>query len=84
MTWYRRDRAPEDSGVPHESVDRARVIDGFITPAFIHNAGYYLTRLSVYADGLINAWELLDLPLFEGKIDSGWVVSVSASPRLRQ
>lgn len=40
---------------------------------FIHNANHYFVNLPVYADGLIDAWELLDVPLFTQKVRSGWV-----------
>ncbi len=41
----------------------------------IHNMNYFLTDLKVFADGLIECWEMVDLPLFKGKLDSGWVVT---------
>ena len=55
-------------------IQRAMVIEGVATPAFIHNGPtYFFINLPVYADGLIDAWEMVDLPLFEEKIARGWV-----------
>jgi hypothetical protein len=48
-------------------------IEGVVLPAVIHNSSYFLVNLPVYADGLVDAWDLLDLPLFEAKVRSGWV-----------
>lgn len=49
-------------------------IFGKAIPAFIHNLSYHLTALDVYADGAINCWGFVDLPLFHDKIVQGWVV----------
>lgn len=55
-------------------IERTTTIEGIVTPAFIHNAGwYFLIDLPVYADGLVDVWETVDLALFEEKIASGWV-----------
>jgi hypothetical protein len=49
-------------------------IDGLVTPAFIHNGPtFFLVDLPVYSDGLIDCWEMVDLPLLREKIRSGWV-----------
>jgi len=61
--------------MPADHIARTQTIDGVVTPAFIHNSGYFFVNLQVYADGLVNCWELLDLPLFRGKLSSGWVVT---------
>lgn len=50
-----------------------RVIDGVSFPVIIRNGSYYLTNLMVFADGLIDCWETLDLPLFEEKLIDNWV-----------
>lgn len=42
---------------------------------FIHNGLYFFDNLQVYADGLVSCWEMVDLPLFREKLQSGWVVS---------
>src|SRR3954463_10490746 len=52
---------------------RTQRVHGVVTPAIIHNGGYFFVNLQVYADGLVDCWELLDLALFEGKLRSGWV-----------
>lgn len=53
-------------------------IDGLVTPAFIHNGTFFLVGLPVYADGLIDCWEMVDLPLFREKLKSGWVTPTAA------
>ncbi|HMR09474.1 MAG TPA: hypothetical protein PKA88_27030, partial [Polyangiaceae bacterium] len=55
-------------------ISRTTLRLGLATPAFIHNSSYFLVNLQVYEDGLVNCWELLDLKLFEKKLDEGWVV----------
>jgi hypothetical protein len=52
---------------------RTKTIEGLATPGFIHNENYFFVNLEVYADGLVNCWELLDLALFEKRLRSGWV-----------
>jgi hypothetical protein len=52
---------------------RTRRIEGRTTPAFIYNAGYFLHNLAVYEDGLVDCWELVDLPLFRKKLRNSWV-----------
>src|SRR5262245_58553150 len=47
---------------------------GKAIPAFIHNFSYHLVTVDVYADGAINCWGFVDLPLFRGKLAQGWVV----------
>jgi hypothetical protein len=47
---------------------------GRAIPAFIHNGSYFLSAVEVYADGAINCWGYVDLPLFRGKLAQGWVV----------
>ncbi len=47
---------------------------GKAIPAFIHNGSYHLSTLDVYADGAINCWGFVDLPLFREKLIQGWVV----------
>jgi uncharacterized protein (TIGR02996 family) len=47
---------------------------GRAIPAFIHNGSYFLATVDVYADGAINCWGFVDLPLFQDKLARGWVV----------
>lgn len=54
-------------------ISRTKVIDGVVTPAFIHNLQFFFVNLQVYADGLVDCWELLDLKLFKQKLVQGWV-----------
>src|SRR5262245_3153158 len=57
------------------SIQRVMTIDGVVLPAFIHNGGYFFINLPVYADGLVDAWDLLDRQLFEEKLAQGWVTT---------
>jgi hypothetical protein len=41
--------------------------------AFIHNRAYFLVHIDVYADGLVECWESVDLKLFAAKLAEGWV-----------
>lgn len=58
------------------AIQRVMRIDGVVLPAIIHNANYFFVNLPVYADGLVDAWELLDRPLFEAKLAAGWVTTI--------
>lgn len=51
------------------------VIEGLVTPAIIHNGSYFFINLPIYADGLVDCWEMVDLELFRKKLDNGWVVT---------
>ena len=74
MGASKRDSGSGTDDVAHEAVRRTMKVEGVVTPAFIHNGPtYFLIRLPVYADGLVDAWELVDQPLFEEKLRSGWV-----------
>lgn len=46
------------------SICRTKEIRGYEFPGIIHNSSYFLTGLQVFADGLINCWEMVDLPMF--------------------
>ena len=52
---------------------RVMKVHGVFTPAFIHNGKFFFINLEVYADGLVDCWELLDLALFHDKLRDGWV-----------
>ncbi len=47
---------------------------GKAIPGFINNGKYYLSEIEVHADGAINCWGVVDLPLFRDKLAEGWVV----------
>ncbi|WP_435009401.1 DUF7638 domain-containing protein [Tundrisphaera lichenicola] len=52
---------------------------GKAIPAFIHNCDvYFLSTIDVFADGAINCWGFVDLPLFRDKLARGWVVPRAA------
>lgn len=57
------------------SICRTKEIRGYEFPGIIHNGAYFLTDLQVFADGLVNCWEMVDLPMFQRKLRSGWVVT---------
>ncbi len=42
-------------------------------PSFINNRGYYFDLLGVYADGVVDCWDMLDLALFRRKAQTGWI-----------
>lgn len=57
------------------NVDGER-IEGTWRHAFIRNGGtYYLTDLVIYADGMVDCWELVTLDEFAAKLASGWVAT---------
>ena len=56
-------------------VQDGKRIDGTFFMAFIHNWNYHLTHISVYEDGMIDCWELVDFEGFKEKVRSGWVVT---------
>ncbi|MFB7224299.1 NADAR family protein [Streptomyces sp. NPDC056227] len=61
--------------ITHRTADGVRV-PGTWRHAFICNGGsYYLTDLFIYADGLVDCWELVTLDEFEKKLRSGWVAT---------
>ncbi len=60
---------------PGSAIERVMKIRGLVLPAFIYNLDHHFVNLPVYADGLIDAWDMLDLPLFEQKLRSGWVTT---------
>ena len=55
-----------------ESGDR---VDGVFCMAFIHNGDYHLTHISIFRDGLIDCWGLVDFEEFKKRVRSGWVVT---------
>ena len=46
---------------------------GKAIPIFINNFHQYLTKINAFADGAIDVWGFLDLPLFDAKMETGWV-----------
>lgn len=57
------------------TITRTETYEGFSIPGIIHNMQYHFTDLQVYSDGLISCWEMVDLPMFKGKLDKRWVVT---------
>jgi len=56
-------------------LDGDKRVDGVFAMAFIHNGQYFLTHISIYADGMIDCWGLVDFSTFKEKVRSGWVVT---------
>ena len=61
-------------GWPLARTGRDGTTYGRAIPAFIHNFSHHLIGLEVYADGAVECWGYVDLPLFRGKLADGWVV----------
>jgi hypothetical protein len=61
--------------VTGDTIQHAMIIEGVVTPAVIHNSSYFFIDLPVYANGLVDCWEMVDFPLFEEKLARGWVVT---------
>lgn len=61
--------------IVHRTADGVR-IPGTWRHAFIRNGGrYHLTDLFIYADGLIDCWELVTVEEFAAKLRSQWVAT---------
>ncbi|MFD7628855.1 NADAR family protein [Streptomyces sp. NPDC059851] len=61
--------------ITHRTADGVR-IPGTWRHAFICNGGtYFLTDLFIYADGLVDCWELVTLDEFEEKLRREWVAT---------
>lgn len=58
-----------------DQIVRVKRVRGVVTPAFIDNFRHHFVNLEVYEDGLVDCWELVDLALFKGKLDDGWVAT---------
>ncbi len=54
-------------------IRRQNYIEGLNLPVVIHNSQYFYTNLSVYKDGMISCWELVDNAGFKVKLKSGWI-----------
>lgn len=48
---------------------------GWAIPVLIRNTEYHYTAMSVFEDGVVDAWEGLDLPLLRRRIETGWVAT---------
>ena len=58
-----------------DQIQHTLTIRGVVTPGIIHNSSYFFINLPVYANGLVDCWEMVDLPLFQEKLQRGWVVT---------
>src|SRR5947207_8673763 len=66
MSWFNRTYRITKDGVS---------VDGVFSTAFIHNGDYHLTHISVYEDGMIDCWDLVNFDEFKRRVRSGWVVT---------
>ncbi|MEN2413064.1 DUF7638 domain-containing protein [Flavobacterium mesophilum] len=57
------------------TISRVETINGFSIPGIIFNMQYHFTNLQIYSDGLIDCWEMVDLPMFQNKLNKNWVVT---------
>ena len=48
-------------------------IYGEVFYGIVKNLHYFLTEITVYSDGMIQCWELMDLNTFKKRLKSGWV-----------
>jgi hypothetical protein len=51
------------------------LILGVSRPVYIHNGNYYLIELKIYADSMVDCWDLVTFDQFKKKVNSGWVVT---------
>ena len=56
-------------------IQRTKTVEGRFIPGIIENGSHFYTKIEVYADGLVDAWGLLDLELFKQKLEQEWVVT---------
>ena len=52
-----------------------RDVPGTSRTAYIHNWDYHLVEITIYADGLIDCWGLLEYDEFRLKVQEGWIVT---------
>lgn len=55
--------------------EQGNQIPGLVLYAYIRNAGYHLTEIIVYQDGMVDCWGLMDFDNFVQKVDQQWVVT---------
>ena len=51
------------------------IILGVSHNIYIHNLDYHLTQQKIYADGMIDCWNLVTFDTFKEKVKSGWIVT---------
>jgi hypothetical protein len=56
-------------------IERRRRIEGTKIPAIIHNMQNFFIYMPVYEDGMIDCWDIVDLDVFEEKLNKKWVVT---------
>lgn len=56
-------------------MDGDKRVDGVFAMAFIHNMQFHLTHISIFADGMVDCWGLVDFATFKEKVRTGWVVT---------
>lgn len=59
----------------HTKIRRKVEIEGLSIPGIIFNLEYHIIDLKVYSDGIVDCWEMVDLPIFQEKLKKNWVVT---------
>lgn len=70
---YKGEIKENSEGIYRE--ENGQIILGKAYPIYIHNLNYYLAELKIYADGMIDCWEMVDFDEFKHKIESDWVIT---------
>lgn len=75
MNLFKKNKKSESINIESFSkIERKRILNGRFIPAVINNGGsHFFINLEVFEDGLIDCWGMVDLDLFKGKLNSGWV-----------
>jgi len=64
--------------------NKGEKIFGEVFWGIVNNWNYYLTEITVFSDGMIRCWELMDLETFKEKLKSGWIkISLPKNEELR-
>ena len=48
-------------------------IYGEVFYGIVKNGMYFLTEITVFSDGMIHCWELMNFNIFKEKLNSGWI-----------
>lgn len=59
-------------------------IFGEVFYGVVKNGMYFFTEITVFSDGMIRCWEMMDLNTFKEKLKSGWIrITLSEDSELR-
>ena len=73
MRLFKRKKSA--NSVSRTKIKRKVEIEGISIPGIIFNLDYHIIDLKVYSDGIIDCWEMVDLPIFQEKLKENWVVT---------